>query len=87
MEKVEKDLNVDGKNQELDKEAKERKKVHRSLAEMLGGVNIGIEKRRKMKLLVVIHPRVGKLLRPNQVEGVEFLYKCVTGMIDEKAFG
>ncbi|EDO17788.1 hypothetical protein Kpol_541p31 [Vanderwaltozyma polyspora DSM 70294] len=30
---------------------------------------------------VVIDPRLAKILRPHQVEGVRFLYRCVTGLI------
>lgn len=29
---------------------------------------------------VVIDPRIAKILRPHQVEGVKFLYRCVTGL-------
>lgn len=29
---------------------------------------------------VVIDPRLSKILRPHQVEGVKFLYRCVTGL-------
>lgn len=29
---------------------------------------------------VVIDPRLAKILRPHQVEGVKFLYRCVTGL-------
>lgn len=70
----------------LDASEKERAKVHRSLAEMLG--LIGKDGPKKIpKVPVVIDPRLGKVLRPHQVEGVKFLYKCVTGMTDENAFG
>lgn len=69
----------------LDEEERERAKVHRSLAQMLGLVPSGGPK--KIKVPVVIDPRVGKVLRPHQVEGVKFLYKCVTGMTDENAYG
>lgn len=70
----------------LDEEERERAKVHRSLAQMLGLVPSGGPKKIK-KVPVVIDPRVGKVLRPHQVEGVKFLYKCVTGMTDENAYG
>lgn len=66
---------------------RERKKVHKSLAEILG-----LADRKKLagmvkKVAVVIDPRVGGKLRPHQVEGVKFLYRCATGMTDEQAFG
>ncbi|KAI5475319.1 hypothetical protein MNV49_001623 [Pseudohyphozyma bogoriensis] len=66
---------------------KERKKFHRSLAEILGIKTREEMNKVKVKVPVVIDPRVGKVLRPHQVEGVKFLYKCVTGMIDEGAQG
>lgn len=59
--------------------------VHKSLAEILG-----IKKKvddDHPRVPVVIDPRLAKILRPHQVEGVKFMYKCVTGMIDEKANG
>lgn len=71
----------------LDAEEKERRKVHRSLADILGLSSDADKKKRWVKVPVVIDPRVGKVLRPHQVEGVKFLYKCVTGMTDENAYG
>jgi DNA repair and recombination RAD54-like protein len=68
---------------------KERRKFHKSLAEILG-LTADSEKRKKnlsKKVAVVIDPIVGRKLRPHQVEGVKFLYKCTTGMTDENAFG
>jgi DNA repair and recombination protein RAD54 and RAD54-like protein len=59
--------------------------VHKSLADILG-----IKKRvegEHPKVPVVIDPKLAKVLRPHQIEGVKFMYKCVTGMIDEKANG
>ncbi|KAF3059943.1 DNA repair protein rhp54 [Daldinia childiae] len=59
--------------------------VHKSLAEILG-----IKKKvdnEHPRVPVVIDPRLAKVLRPHQIEGVKFMYKCVTGMIDEKANG
>src|SRR5699024_2291776 len=53
--------------------------VHKSLAEILGI-------RKKMdkdhpRVPVVLDPKLAKILRPHQVEGVKFMYRCVTGMI------
>ncbi|KAI1261986.1 DNA repair protein rhp54 [Xylariaceae sp. FL1019] len=59
--------------------------VHKSLAEILG-----IKKKvdgERPRVPVVIDPRLAKVLRPHQIEGVRFMYKCVTGMIEEKANG
>ncbi|KHO01128.1 recombinational repair protein [Metarhizium album ARSEF 1941] len=59
--------------------------VHKSLAEILG-----IRKKvtnQEWKVPVVLDPKLAKILRPHQVEGVKFMYRCVTGMIEEKANG
>ncbi|KAI9722848.1 MAG: DNA-dependent ATPase protein rad54 [Chrysothrix sp. TS-e1954] len=60
--------------------------VHKSLADILGlKKRVGGEERPKVP--VVIDPRLTKVLRPHQVEGVKFLYRCTTGLLDEKANG
>lgn len=59
--------------------------VHKSLAEILG-----IRKKvsdEQPKVPVVLDPKLAKTLRPHQVEGVKFMYRCVTGMIEDKANG
>jgi DNA repair and recombination RAD54-like protein len=58
--------------------------VHKSLAEILG-IKKKVEERPKVP--VVIDPRLAKVLRPHQVEGVKFLYRCTTGLIDKTANG
>ncbi|KAI5837307.1 helicase swr1 [Morchella snyderi] len=84
------DPTVDDKKVEIIEEDGEVKiqtvsKVHRSLADILG---INKDAKEEIpKVPVVIDPRLAKVLRPHQVEGVKFLYKCVTGMIDPKANG
>ena len=59
--------------------------LHRSLADILGIKKDDGEKRKTVA--VVIDPRLAKVLRPHQIEGVKFLYRCTTGLIDEKANG
>lgn len=59
--------------------------VHKSLAEILG-IKKKVEGEHP-RVPVVIDPKLAKVLRPHQIEGVKFMYKCVTGMIDEKANG
>ncbi|CAK1367500.1 DNA repair protein rhp54 [Cercospora beticola] len=59
--------------------------MHKSLAEILGIKKQVVEERPKVP--VVIDPRLAKVLRPHQVEGVKFLYKCTTGLIDPNAEG
>ena len=59
--------------------------LHKSLADILGIKKPNDEK--KKEVAVVIDPRLAKVLRPHQIEGVRFLYRCTTGLIDEKANG
>jgi DNA repair and recombination RAD54-like protein len=58
--------------------------VHKSLADILG-LKKKVEERPRVP--VVIDPKLAKVLRPHQVEGVKFLYRATTGLIDEKANG
>ncbi|PWN45805.1 putative RAD54-DNA-dependent ATPase of the Snf2p family [Ceraceosorus guamensis] len=58
---------------------------HKKLADILG-----LRKEVKkvaVKVAVVIDPRLGKVLRPHQIEGVKFLYRCATSLVDEHAQG
>ncbi|KAG6898351.1 hypothetical protein C0992_009026 [Termitomyces sp. T32_za158] len=58
---------------------------HKSLRLLLGE---GKENKEKIdKVPVVIDPRLTKVLRPHQVEGVKFLYKCASGMLMENQYG
>ncbi|THU88409.1 DNA repair protein, SNF2 family [Dendrothele bispora CBS 962.96] len=57
---------------------------HKSLKSLLGE---GKEKQKAEKVPVVIDPRLSKVLRPHQVEGVKFLYKCTTGMMVDNQYG
>lgn len=59
--------------------------VHKSLADILGIKKV--VQGEQPKVPVVIDPKLAKVLRPHQIEGVKFMYKCVTGMIEEKANG
>ncbi|MCJ1350332.1 MAG: DNA-dependent ATPase protein rad54 [Icmadophila ericetorum] len=58
--------------------------MHRSLADILG-LKKKVEDHPKVP--VVIDPRLAKVLRPHQIEGVKFLYRCTTGLIDKNAAG
>ncbi|KDR81689.1 hypothetical protein GALMADRAFT_239813 [Galerina marginata CBS 339.88] len=70
------------------KEAKEKMiglyNPHKSLKSLLGE---GTDKVKISKVPVVIDPRLTKVLRPHQVEGVKFLYKCTTGMVVDNQYG
>ena len=59
--------------------------MHKSLADILGLKKQVADVHPKIP--VVIDPKLAKVLRPHQVEGVKFLYRCVTGFMDEKANG
>jgi DNA repair and recombination protein RAD54 and RAD54-like protein len=59
--------------------------MHKSLADILGLKKEIIKE--NPKIAVVIDPRLAKVLRPHQVEGVKFMYRCTTGLIDSKAQG
>ncbi|KAJ3555036.1 hypothetical protein NP233_g12298 [Leucocoprinus birnbaumii] len=58
---------------------------HKNLRKLLG--EGGNRKEQTPKVPVVIDPRLSKILRPHQVEGVKFLYKCTTGMVVENQYG
>jgi DNA repair and recombination RAD54-like protein len=72
------------KDKEIEKPKLDAPLVHKSLADILG-----LKKKvdENPKVPVVIDPKLSKVLRPHQVEGVKFLYRCTTGLIDEKANG
>ena len=85
------DPTVDDKKIEIIEEEGEvpklevKQRVHRSLKEILG---LDQEKvKEKPKVAVVIDPRLSKVLRPHQIEGVRFMYRCVTGLVDSNARG
>ncbi|KAJ3515097.1 hypothetical protein NLJ89_g1970 [Agrocybe chaxingu] len=57
---------------------------HKSLKALLGE---GADKKKIAKVPVVIDPKLSKVLRPHQVEGVKFLYRCTTGMVVKNQYG
>ncbi|AJS24673.1 Rad54p [Saccharomyces cerevisiae YJM1381] len=55
---------------------------NKSLRELLGDSENSAENKKKFPSVpVVIDPKLAKILRPHQVEGVRFLYRCVTGLV------
>ncbi|KAL1744194.1 P-loop containing nucleoside triphosphate hydrolase protein [Schizophyllum fasciatum] len=58
---------------------------HKKLRTLLGEDKKAKQKAEKVP--VVIDPRLSKVLRPHQVEGVKFLYRCATGMVMENQYG
>lgn len=67
--------------------SKSRFGLQKSLSELLGLNNKSNDNTDQTLVPIVIDPRLSKILRPHQVEGVKFLYRCTSGMIDPKAFG
>ncbi|KAF8518861.1 DNA repair protein, SNF2 family [Hysterangium stoloniferum] len=71
------------------KEAQEKNKglfnPHKNLRSLLGERQQKNQKQSKVP--VVIDPRLSKVLRPHQVEGVKFLYRCTTGMLVDNQYG
>ncbi|KAI9838229.1 MAG: DNA-dependent ATPase protein rad54 [Thelocarpon superellum] len=83
----EKPVSVEEVKEKVEDEGKPKLDIpimHRSLADILG---LKKEVSDRPKIPVVIDPRLAKVLRPHQVEGVKFLYRCTTGLLDEKANG
>lgn len=65
-----------------------KRRVHKSLAEMLGIVSNPNDLLSKYpNVPVVIDPKLAKVLRPHQIAGVKFLYRCTSGLIDSRAKG
>jgi DNA repair and recombination protein RAD54 and RAD54-like protein len=74
-----------GTDSEVEKPKLDVPLMHKSLADILG-IKKQIEGEIP-RVPVVIDPRLAKVLRPHQVEGVKFLYRCTTGLIDKNAYG
>ncbi|KAL0076835.1 P-loop containing nucleoside triphosphate hydrolase protein [Phycomyces blakesleeanus] len=55
---------------------------NKSIAEM-----VGLAQSKAKKTHVVVDPNLVKILRPHQVEGLKFLYRCTTGKVNKDAFG
>lgn len=58
-----------------------------TLAEILGISRDKDKPKEYPDVPVVIDPKLAKILRPHQVEGVKFLYRATTGLINPKAHG
>jgi DNA repair and recombination RAD54-like protein len=60
----------------------------KSLNELLGISNSNEDPTSKFpNVPVVIDPKLAKILRPHQREGVRFLYRCTAGLVDARAKG
>jgi len=77
---------IEAEQARLKLELERQKGPHKSLPDLLGIKKAGDPKDIK-KVPVVLDPRLSKTLRPHQVEGVKFLYRCTTGMVEQGAKG
>lgn len=60
----------------------------KSLNEMLGILSDDKDPTQKFpNVPVVIDPKLAKILRPHQREGMRFLYRCTAGLVDARAKG
>ncbi|CAI5757138.1 unnamed protein product [Candida verbasci] len=86
---AEEDSSIDKAYEENEEEQpKKKRRVHKSLAEILGIVTNPEEKLLKYpNVPVVIDPKLAKILRPHQIAGVKFLYRCTAGLLDASAKG
>lgn len=84
-EEIEEEKRLKEEAAKKEKEKLDRPIVHKSLAEILGLEKKVVKERPKVP--VVIDPRLAKVLRPHQIEGVKFLYRATTGLIDPNAHG
>lgn len=70
-----------------DDHPKKRRRHEKSLAEILGICKTPDSASKYSDVPVVIDPRLAKILRPHQVAGVKFLYRCTAGLLDNRAKG
>ncbi|RUS21661.1 DNA repair and recombination protein RAD54 [Endogone sp. FLAS-F59071] len=74
---------IDDVQEPDDEENKNKpKQVGKTLSEILG-----TKKQEHAKVHVVVDPILAKVLRPHQIEGVRFMYKCATGRTVPGALG
>lgn len=64
-----------------------KRKPQKSLAEILGICKDPDLLTKYPNVPVVIDPKLAKILRPHQVAGVKFLYRCTAGLEDPRAKG
>lgn len=75
-------------SEEPDQEpATKKRRQEKSLAEILGICKTPDSASKYPNVPVVIDPRLAKILRPHQVAGVKFLYRCTAGLMDPRAKG
>lgn len=60
---------------------------HKTINEMLGIRPDNDQTIKFPNVPVVIDPKLAKVLRPHQIAGVKFLYRCTAGLVDAKAKG
>ena len=68
--------------EESKKEQKPLRPGKKSLSEILG-----FKKEESKKAPVMLDPVLTRILRPHQLDGLKFLYRCTTGKVQPDAFG
>ncbi|QLQ79235.1 hypothetical protein HG537_0B05820 [Torulaspora globosa] len=85
-------LQETSQNTQAEQSAEHKKSLHpkflsnglknKTLKELLGeDDDVGTKAKKFPNIPVVIDPKLARILRPHQVEGVRFLYRCVTGLV------
>lgn len=77
----------DSPSPEPTEQPSQKKRHQKSLAEILGICKTPDSASKYPDVPVVIDPRLAKILRPHQVAGVKFLYRCTAGLMDARAKG
>lgn len=87
LEEVTEEKPLSSPTPEAEEPPKKKKRPQKSLAELLGICKLPDSAAKYPDVPVVIDPRLAKILRPHQVAGVKFLYKCTSGLLDPRAKG
>lgn len=83
-----KEKELEENKENIEERPAKRQRTHKSLAEILGICKNPEDSLAKYPdVPVVIDPRLAKILRPHQIAGVKFLYRCTSGLIDPRAKG
>lgn len=75
----------EGRTSEEEEKPQDKIKVGgggKSLSEILG-----LKKEKRKKTHVIVDPVLARILRPHQIEGLKFLYRCTTGKVHPDAYG
>ncbi|KAI0461837.1 hypothetical protein LJB42_004912 [Komagataella kurtzmanii] len=87
LRKEQEELEMERKKAEQITNRNKRIKPGKSLAEILGIAKDGSSLKKYPNVPVVIDPKLAKILRPHQISGVKFLFRCTSGLVDASAKG